>query len=51
MAKKSLDEQLKELEEMIKSWETRDGHEDMIRGEFLRKVRDIQKYSAGVIKI
>lgn len=51
MAKKSLDEQLKELEDMIKSWETRDGHEDIIRGQFLRKVQDIRKYSEGVIKI
>lgn len=51
MAKKSLDEQLKELEEMIKSWETRDGHEDIIRGKFLRKVKEILKCSEGVIKI
>lgn len=48
---KPLDVQLKELEDMIRNWNTRDGEEDLIRGELLRKVQHIRKYSGDLIKI
>lgn len=51
MAKKSLDEQLKELDDMLTRWYTRDRETELIRVELQRKVREIRKYSEGLIKI
>ena len=51
MAKKSLDEQLKELDDMLIRWYTKDRETELIRVELQRKVREIRKYSEGVIKI
>lgn len=51
MAKKSLDEQLKELDDMLTRWYTKDRETELIRVELQRKVREIRKYSEGVIKI
>lgn len=51
MTKKSLDEQLKELEDMLSGWYTKDREEELMRVQLQRKVKEIRKYSEGVIKI
>ena len=51
MVKKSLDEQLKELEDMLAGWYTKDREEELMRVQVQRKVKEIRKYSEGVIKI
>ena len=51
MAKKSLDEQLKELEDMLAKWYTNDRENELMRVQLQRKVKEIRKYSEGVIKI
>ena len=51
MAKKTLDEQLKELEDMLAGWYTKDREEELMRVQLQRKVKEIRKYSEGVIKI
>lgn len=51
MTKKSLDEQLKELEDMLARWYTKDCEEESMRVQLQRKVKEIRKYSEGVIKI
>lgn len=51
MEKKSLDEQLKELEDMLAGWYTKDREEELMRVQLQRKVKEIRKYSEGIIKI
>ena len=51
MAKKSLDEQLKELEDILAGWYTRNFEEELMRVQLQRKVKEIRKYSEGLIKI
>lgn len=51
MAKKTLDEQLQELQQMLLDWNTRDREEEIVRVELQRKVKDIRKYAEGLIKL
>ncbi len=51
MEKKTLDEHLQDLQDMLIEWHTRDYIEEIMRVKLQRKVQEIQKYSEGVIKI
>lgn len=51
MEKKTLDEQLKELEDMLSRWYTKDREEELMRVQLQCKVKEIRKYSEGLIKI
>ncbi len=51
MSQKTLDEQLKELEDMLTEWYPKDCEEELMRVQLRRKVKEIRKYSEGIIKI
>ena len=51
MEKKTLDEQLKELEDMLSRWYTKNNEEELMRVQLQCKVKEIRKYSEGLIKI
>lgn len=51
MAKKTLDEELQELQQMLLDWNTQDREDEIVRVELQRKVKDIRKYAEGLVKI
>lgn len=51
MANKSLDEQLKEIEEMLAGCYIKDCEEELMRVQLQCKAKEIRRYSEGVIKI
>lgn len=51
MARKTLDEQLQELQQMLIDWNTHSREDELVRVELQRKVKEIRKYAEGLIKI